>query len=239
MPVVRRSNDRYRLLVSAVHHFSIAGYSAARTAPALSRGAPAFGLVARHRFLSGLDADEPQTRASPTTRNPDARMRSRLAMRRLRRRPSRALLGFFCERAMARWTRGFPGGGGNGGLSGLFRHHRGWVGGDLVLIEKSDHEYRSSLESFRKTWEAEAEDAAAEAGNALTHIYQNIRTISLLPSVPDIDRHGTNIDADARLSISSSTTICRRCGRFGVLHRAGGSGAGKIGTVTVSSKNLF
>ena len=103
---------------------------------------------------------------------------------------------------MVRWTRGFISGGWkSAAYLGYFAILAVGSAAIWFCVEKSDYEYRSSLDSFRKAWEAEAKDAAAEASYALAHIYQNIRTISLLPSVRDIDRHGANIDADARLSI--------------------------------------
>lgn len=54
------------------------------------------------------------------------------------------------------------------------------------------HREKSSLDSISAT-----KDVSAAFG----HIYANLRTISFLPSVRDIDRHGENLNADALESI--------------------------------------
>ena len=75
------------------------------------------------------------------------------------------------------------------------------LGAIWFCVERGAFEYRLALDGFHKASEQEAKVVANTAGAALNQIYQNIRTISLLPSVRDIDRYGNNIDADARMSI--------------------------------------
>jgi diguanylate cyclase (GGDEF)-like protein len=97
------------------------------------------------------------------------------------------------------------------GLIGKGRISATYLGYSVILaigstaiwfcIERSDYEYRTSLDNFRKESEDDAKDVSVKASQSLANVYQNIRTISLLPSVRDIDRHGTNIDEDARSSI--------------------------------------
>jgi PAS domain S-box-containing protein len=77
------------------------------------------------------------------------------------------------------------------------------VGGLLIALVHalSAHDYNLALESYRarSLEKAEKVDTAIEA--AFNQIYQNIRTISMLPSVRGLDRHGTNLGSDARTSI--------------------------------------
>ena len=62
-------------------------------------------------------------------------------------------------------------------------------------------EYEQAQAAFKTTAEQEANRVNDRISTAMTQIYQNLRTISLLPSVEKISRYGENIDADARMSI--------------------------------------
>jgi methyl-accepting chemotaxis protein len=66
---------------------------------------------------------------------------------------------------------------------------------------KSEKDYAEALEAYRFASQAEAKLAAEHVEAALSHVYQNIRTVSFLPSVRKLDRHGTNLDADGLQSI--------------------------------------
>jgi methyl-accepting chemotaxis protein/ActR/RegA family two-component response regulator len=50
---------------------------------------------------------------------------------------------------------------------------------------------------------ADAGAAARTVEDSINQIYQNLRTISFLPSVRKIDRHGTNLDEDGRQSVQA------------------------------------
>jgi methyl-accepting chemotaxis protein len=64
---------------------------------------------------------------------------------------------------------------------------------------------RGDTEAAKSTYRVASHDSAVIAGQkveaALGEIYRNIRTISFLPSVRSLDRHGTNLDENARASI--------------------------------------
>ena len=61
-------------------------------------------------------------------------------------------------------------------------------------IEQIRHHY---LESSAAT----ANKGAREVDRAFRSIYENLRTLAALPSVRDIDRHATNLDADGKMTI--------------------------------------
>jgi methyl-accepting chemotaxis protein len=63
------------------------------------------------------------------------------------------------------------------------------------------NKYEDELALFRSHAASDTNIAAKAMEAALTQIYQNIRTISFLPSVRTIDRHGTNLNADGLQSI--------------------------------------
>ncbi len=72
----------------------------------------------------------------------------------------------------------------------------------IVLVhQKTGKDYQSALYKYQEDSSIHAKLMTKEMGIALHTIYQNIRTISLLPSVRKIDRHATNLDDDARESI--------------------------------------
>lgn len=65
----------------------------------------------------------------------------------------------------------------------------------------SAHQMDLALESYRAKSLEEAERVSAGIETALKQIYQNLRTVSMLPSVRSIDRHGITLSSDARTSI--------------------------------------
>ena len=72
----------------------------------------------------------------------------------------------------------------------------------IALIEnKSRNEFEASLHIYRSEATEAAQRSAKSVELSLNQIYQNIRTISMLPSVVKIDRHGKGLDDDARMSI--------------------------------------
>jgi hypothetical protein len=66
---------------------------------------------------------------------------------------------------------------------------------------KSEKDFASAIERYKTISRKDTEDRAQKVTNALNQVYQGIRTISMLPSVKSIDRHGTNIDVNANESI--------------------------------------
>jgi methyl-accepting chemotaxis protein len=66
---------------------------------------------------------------------------------------------------------------------------------------RSAEDQAAALAHYKSTSQQNAELAAQRVGSDLTQIYQNLRTISMLPSVMSIARHGENIDDNARMSI--------------------------------------
>jgi diguanylate cyclase (GGDEF)-like protein len=71
-----------------------------------------------------------------------------------------------------------------------------------ILVDRtSAYQYETALKNYRVVSLDTARQETEKISSTLKQIYQNIRTISLLPSVRDIDRHATNLDANARISI--------------------------------------
>lgn len=77
------------------------------------------------------------------------------------------------------------------------------VGGALSgLVEwKADTDTTAALLRFRDSSQRELQHEAEEMSNSFKQIYQGLRTISFLPSIKSIDRHGKTIDGNARESI--------------------------------------
>ncbi len=72
----------------------------------------------------------------------------------------------------------------------------------LVVVQiKARADWGAALADYRHESSEESRRAADEIAGRLRHIHQGLRTIGLLPSVRNIDRHAENIDADARQSI--------------------------------------
>lgn len=71
----------------------------------------------------------------------------------------------------------------------------------LIIEYKFRADEKLARESFTEDLHADALTTASRVNSTLTQIYQNIRTIGLLPGVRKIDRHGENLTEDARQSI--------------------------------------
>ena len=74
------------------------------------------------------------------------------------------------------------------------------IGLALVVGVRSEaqSEYDSARQHYVEASRAEADRAARHVHDALQSIYENIRTLTFLPSVRKLNRHGTNLDADGR-----------------------------------------
>ena len=71
----------------------------------------------------------------------------------------------------------------------------------FLVNMKSQKDYFVALEHYKQASQTEAEQAAKNMGYSLKQLYQGIRTISLLPSVKNIDRYGKNLDDNAHATI--------------------------------------
>jgi methyl-accepting chemotaxis protein len=93
-------------------------------------------------------------------------------------------------------------------LMKLTQRNKGYlVIGAVVLVLsaanvwKMTNDSRTALDSHREKSHLDSQAAAKDVSAAFGHIYTNLRTISFLPSVRDIDRHGENLNEDALESI--------------------------------------
>lgn len=71
----------------------------------------------------------------------------------------------------------------------------------LLVSIKTENDFKAAQQAYIENAQRDADLAAKRLESAFTQIYQNLRTISFLPSVRKIDRHGTNLDTDAHHSI--------------------------------------
>ena len=71
----------------------------------------------------------------------------------------------------------------------------------FLVYEKSREDYQVALKNYREDVSNDAHIAANQTKDALTSIYQDIRTISYLPSVRKINDQGKGLDADARETV--------------------------------------
>jgi signal transduction histidine kinase/DNA-binding response OmpR family regulator len=71
----------------------------------------------------------------------------------------------------------------------------------LYVHKEAARAYSVAQEHYKKTSYNEAKLVAEEMEDVFMHIYQNIRTISSMPSVRKIDRYGVNLDVDGRKTI--------------------------------------
>lgn len=71
----------------------------------------------------------------------------------------------------------------------------------FLVYQKSEADFSAAKQSYIDDSKKKADLAAQHLESAFTQIYQNLRTISFLPSVKRIDRHGTNLDSDGHQSI--------------------------------------
>lgn len=87
-----------------------------------------------------------------------------------------------------------------------------WIAGYVIIIlisitvasainYKSRIDYASEVERYKYNAQREAEIEAERLTGTLKRIYENIRTISLLPSVRSINRDGKNINEDVQQAI--------------------------------------
>ena len=65
----------------------------------------------------------------------------------------------------------------------------------------SNQNYDAAVRRYQETSKQEIVEEAVEIAASFNQVYQGIRTISLLPSVRNIDRHGENLDENAYESI--------------------------------------
>lgn len=70
-----------------------------------------------------------------------------------------------------------------------------------LIHKKTSGDYNSALERYKIKSYAEAKDVSENVRDVTNQIYQNIRTISLLPSVRNIDRYGQNLNSDGHKTI--------------------------------------
>lgn len=85
------------------------------------------------------------------------------------------------------------------------------VGGTIVVLAAlcaygvryfSDLKYQAAYTDYRASFHAEGEAAQARIGDVFKLIYQNIRTISLLPSVRNIEKNGRQLSDNDRETIT-------------------------------------
>ncbi len=86
-------------------------------------------------------------------------------------------------------------------LAGLFAIGALSLAGAYIINQQSEQDYKGAVTAYRVISHAEAAEMGRSIEDALKHIYQGIRTISLLPGVRAIDRHGGNLDANAHAAI--------------------------------------
>jgi methyl-accepting chemotaxis protein len=75
------------------------------------------------------------------------------------------------------------------------------LAGAYVINEQYEQDYEAAIDTYRVTSHAEAAAVGRSIEDAIRNIYQGIRTISQLPGVRAIDRHGGNLDANAHAAI--------------------------------------
>lgn len=71
----------------------------------------------------------------------------------------------------------------------------------FLVYEKANKDYDIALQHYKQVSHNDAKEVAEKIANVSNQIYQNIRTISFLPSVRKIDRRASNLDEDARKTI--------------------------------------
>jgi len=70
-----------------------------------------------------------------------------------------------------------------------------------LLILKSNADYDTAKKEYISSSSATSHIAAKNLENSLNQIYQNLRTISLLPSVRGVTRYAENLSSDGLSSI--------------------------------------
>ena len=76
-----------------------------------------------------------------------------------------------------------------------------WLAFAVIFECKSEREWSFAIEKYRLANNQQFDQILGAANRSFEHIYENIRTIAALPSVQEIDRHGSNINDNARVSI--------------------------------------
>jgi diguanylate cyclase (GGDEF)-like protein len=71
----------------------------------------------------------------------------------------------------------------------------------FVVQNNAEREYALAQQHFIDQAQAETRVVARQAESSLKSIYENLRTLSYLPSIRNIDRHGRNLSAEARETI--------------------------------------
>ena len=71
----------------------------------------------------------------------------------------------------------------------------------FLVYQKASNDYEIALEHYKHASHNDAKEVAENIANVSNQIYQNIRTISFLPSVRKIDRRASNLDEDAHKTI--------------------------------------
>ena len=69
------------------------------------------------------------------------------------------------------------------------------------IIQFSSGQHNRAVEQARRNERDQSKVYQGDLDNALTQIYQNIRTLSLLPDVIGMDRHATNLGPSAKATI--------------------------------------
>lgn len=71
----------------------------------------------------------------------------------------------------------------------------------FFVMSKASKDYREALDQYSEASKTKVERQVASLEGQFRLIYQGIRTISMLPSIKNIDRHGKTIDDNANESI--------------------------------------
>jgi methyl-accepting chemotaxis protein len=71
----------------------------------------------------------------------------------------------------------------------------------LLVLWRTSHDRTGAIEAYRMASQLTATNQAKTLAEAFDKIYTNIRTISHLPGVQNIDRHGQNLGADGHATI--------------------------------------
>ncbi len=78
-----------------------------------------------------------------------------------------------------------------------------------LVYAKANRDYEVALAAYRANANYDAHIAAARANDVFGDLYRDLRTISLLPGIRQIDRTGRNVDANAQETIQQIYTNLR------------------------------
>jgi len=73
----------------------------------------------------------------------------------------------------------------------------------FLIHQKTSSDYQKALAQFKQVSLETSNSIAQRLTNELRDVYQNLRTISLLPYIRTIDRHATNLEPNTRLAINT------------------------------------